>query len=68
MQGTVKSFNTIKGYGFINCDDTYEEVYVHFSAIESEGLSSLEEGWRVEFEVVEGFKGSQASNVRVTSR
>lgn len=62
-QGTVKWFSNEKGYGFISQSDG-EDVFVHFSAIESEGYKSLEEGQAVEFEVTEGPKGKQASNVR----
>lgn len=61
-QGTVKWFNAEKGYGFIRGDDG-EDVFVHYSAISGEGFRSLEEGQRVEFEVTEGRKGPQASNV-----
>lgn len=60
--GKVKWFNAEKGYGFISTDDG-EDVFVHFSAIQSEGFKALEEGQRVEFEVVEGERGPQASNV-----
>ncbi len=61
-QGTVKWFNSEKGYGFIQGDDGVD-VFVHYSAITGEGFRSLEEGQRVEFEVTEGRKGPQASNV-----
>ena len=61
-QGSVKWFNAEKGYGFIHGDDG-EDVFVHYSAIAGEGFRSLEEGQRVEFEVTEGRKGPQASNV-----
>lgn len=63
-QGTVKWFSNDKGYGFISQDDG-EDVFVHFSAIESEGYKSLAEGQAVEFEVTEGPKGKQAANVRL---
>ena len=62
-QGTVKWFNAAKGYGFIK-RETGEDVFVHFSAIQDSGYRTLEEGAAVEFEVVKGPKGLQASNVR----
>ncbi|MGH9791657.1 MAG: cold-shock protein [Candidatus Acidiferrales bacterium] len=61
-QGTVKWFNAAKGYGFIQ-RSTGEDVFVHFSAIQSEGYRSLNEGQSVEFEVRKGPKGLQAENV-----
>ncbi|MBQ7265829.1 MAG: cold-shock protein [Firmicutes bacterium] len=61
-QGTVKWFNAEKGFGFI-CVEGEEDVFVHFSAIQSEGYKTLEEGQKVEFEVVDGAKGPQAANV-----
>ena len=61
-QGTVKWFNAEKGFGFITVEDE-EDVFVHFSAIQSDGFKTLEEGAEVEFEVVEGAKGPQAENV-----
>lgn len=63
-QGTVKWFSNDKGYGFISQDDG-EDVFVHFSAIETEGYKSLAEGQAVEFEITEGPKGKQAANVRL---
>lgn len=63
-QGTVKWFSNDKGYGFISQSDG-EDVFVHFSAIAAEGYKSLEEGQSVEFDVTDGPKGKQASNVRV---
>jgi cold shock protein len=67
MQGTVKWFNDKKGYGFISPDnsDSGKDVFVHFSAIQSDGFKSLKEGQRVEFEVAQGPKGEQAVSVKV---
>jgi CspA family cold shock protein len=62
-QGTVKWFNAEKGYGFI-AEDGGADVFVHYSAIQSDGYKSLEEGQRVEFEVTQGQKGPQADAVR----
>ncbi|MBA3431966.1 MAG: cold shock domain-containing protein [Actinobacteria bacterium] len=64
--GTVKWFSNEKGYGFISQSDG-NDVFVHFSAIQTEGYKSLEEGQAVEFDVTNGPKGEQASNVRVSS-
>ena len=61
-KGTVKWFNAAKGYGFIQ-RSTGDDVFVHFSAIQSEGYRSLDEGSQVEFEVKQGPKGLQAENV-----
>jgi CspA family cold shock protein len=63
-QGTVKWFNGSKGYGFIQRTEG-EDVFVHFSAIVSDGYRNLEEGQRVEFTVTQGQKGLQAENVVV---
>ena len=62
MTGKVKWFNAEKGYGFIEREDG-GDVFVHFSAIQSEGFKTLEEGQSVEFDVVEGNRGEQAANV-----
>ena len=62
MQGVVKWFNEAKGFGFIR-DDSGQEVFVHSSAIQSDGTRSLTQGERVEFEVVPGARGNQAANV-----
>ena len=61
-QGTVKWFNASKGYGFIQ-RQSGEDVFVHFSAIQSEGYRSLEEGQAVQFSVTQGPKGLQAEDV-----
>ncbi|MED3662304.1 cold-shock protein [Ureibacillus sp. FSL K6-8385] len=61
-QGTVKWFNAEKGFGFIEVEGE-NDVFVHFSAIQGEGFKTLEEGQKVEFEVVEGNRGPQAANV-----
>ncbi|ATF11447.1 cold-shock protein [Brevibacillus porteri] len=60
--GTVKWFNAEKGYGFIAVEGG-NDVFVHFSAIQGDGFKTLEEGQRVEFNVVEGNRGPQAENV-----
>ena len=62
--GTVKWFSDEKGYGFITPDDGSKDVFVHFSNISGEGFRSLSEGAKVEFEVTEGAKGPQATDVR----
>jgi CspA family cold shock protein len=61
-QGTVKWFNAEKGFGFIEVEGG-KDVFVHFSAIVGDGYKSLEEGQRVQFNVVQGNKGPQAENV-----
>ena len=63
-KGPVKWFNNQKGYGFIS-DEQGNDVFVHFSGLNMEGYKSLEEGAAVEFEVTEGAKGPQATNVTV---
>ncbi|MGO4886258.1 cold-shock protein [Anaerobacillus sp. MEB173] len=62
-QGTVKWFNSEKGFGFIEREGG-EDVFVHFSAIQSEGFKSLDEGQRVTFDVEQGSRGPQAANVQ----
>jgi cold shock protein len=65
MQGTVKWFNNVKGFGFIGRDDGSADVFVHYTAILGEGYRTLKEGDTVEFEIVDGPKGPQAANVEV---
>ncbi len=62
--GTVKWFSNSKGYGFISPDEGGEDVFAHFSAIEMEGYKSLNEGQKVEFDITDGPKGLQASNIK----
>jgi CspA family cold shock protein len=62
-QGTVKWFNAEKGFGFIAQDGGGADVFVHYSAIQSQGYRSLDENQRVEFEITQGPKGPQAENV-----
>ena len=62
MKGTVKWFNNQKGYGFIS-DEQGNDVFVHYSGLSMDGFKSLEEGANVEFDVVNGAKGPQATNV-----
>jgi CspA family cold shock protein len=63
-QGTVKWFNPDKGFGFIAPDGDQNDVFVHYSEIVGSGFRSLDEGQRVEFEITQGTKGPQASQVR----
>ncbi len=62
VKGTVKWFNATKGYGFISTENG-EDVFVHYSAIVTDGFKTLDEGQSVEFEIVQGDKGPQATNV-----
>jgi CspA family cold shock protein len=64
-RGRVKWFNPDKGYGFIEQDGGGPDVFVHWSAIDSDGYKSLDEGQAVEFEISQGDKGVQASKVRI---
>ena len=63
VRGTVKFFNTEKGYGFIS-QESGDDIFVHFSNIVNEGFKNLEEGQTVEFTIGEGRKGAEAQNVR----
>jgi CspA family cold shock protein len=63
-EGTVKWFNADKGFGFITPESGGDDLFVHFSAIQMGGYKSLDEGQRVSFEVAQGDKGPQATNVR----
>ena len=65
-QGTVKWFNAEKGFGFISREDG-SDVFVHFSAIQGDGFKTLEEGQKVDFDITEGQRGEQATNVVVLS-
>lgn len=63
MRGTVKWFNNQKGYGFISVEGNDKDIFVHYSGLVNEGYKSLEEGQKVEFDIIEGGKGPQATNV-----
>ena len=64
MNGTVKWFNNEKGFGFISVEGG-DDVFVHFSAIQTDGFKSLEEGQKVNFNIVKGARGPQAENVTI---
>lgn len=64
MTGTVKWFNSEKGYGFITAEDG-KDIFAHFSQIQKEGFKTLEEGQKVSFEVAQGPKGPQAENITI---
>ena len=66
LKGTVKWFNNAKGYGFLGREDG-PDVFIHYSSIATEGYKSLQEGDKVEFEIVQGQKGPQAANVTKAS-
>ena len=63
--GTVKWFNDTKGYGFISPDYGGDDLFAHFSEIQAEGFKTLQDGQKVTFEVTQGKKGLQASNIRL---
>lgn len=64
-KGTVKWFNSTKGFGFITNSETGEDVFVHFSGIAADGFKTLEEGQGVTFDIEQGAKGAQAVNVSI---
>lgn len=62
-KGTVKWFNSTKGFGFITDEESNEDIFVHFSGIATDGFKTLEDGQRVTFDITEGQRGNQAVNV-----
>jgi CspA family cold shock protein len=62
--GTVKWFNDAKGFGFVTPDDDSDDLFAHFSAINMNGFKTLKEGQQVSFDIVQGQKGKQASNIQ----
>lgn len=66
-KGTIRWFNNKKGYGFIQKDSDGKDIFVHYSAIEMEGYKTLKTNDKVTFEIVQGEKGAQAANVKVTT-
>lgn len=65
MIGTVKWFDSDKGYGFITIDETGVDVFAHFSQINIEGYKAMAEGDKVEFDLIEGDRGEQAANINI---
>ena len=63
--GTVKWFNDTKGYGFISPDDGGDDLFAHFSEIQADGFKTLQDGQKVTFDVTQGKKGLQASNIKL---
>ena len=63
QNGTVKWFNDAKGFGFITPDEGGEDLFAHFSSVQTQGFKTLKEGQKVSFDVVQGPKGKQASNI-----
>ncbi|EWG98781.1 cold-shock protein [Halomonas sp. DQ26W] len=63
--GTVKWFNDTKGFGFISPDDSGDDLFAHFSEIQADGFKTLQDGQKVSFDVTQGKKGLQASNIKV---
>ena len=68
LKGSVKWFSNRKGYGFVTPENGENEIFVHHTGISGEGYKTLEEGQEVEYEIVEGPKGNQATNVNATGK